>query len=166
MVKQPYRWDQLSETAKHREILNIFARASPRTRQFYERAHYRTPIRQDEWLEENWAIRWYIWHSFRYRDNRDNRGERQVAAKAAQAAPANRGECILALGVSSCSISRVCRVIDVDLVQEAQTMRTGMRRGANSCTSTGPNEALTEYASVGLTDCISGEHTFDTNWCT
>ncbi|KAF1931460.1 uncharacterized protein M421DRAFT_418088 [Didymella exigua CBS 183.55] len=23
--------------------------------------------------EENWVARWYLWHSFRYRDNRDNR---------------------------------------------------------------------------------------------
>ncbi|KAF2276658.1 uncharacterized protein EI97DRAFT_376302 [Westerdykella ornata] len=70
-IRAPYRWDQLSETAKHREILNIYHLASPRTRSFYDRARYRARVKQDEWVEENWAIRWFLWHSFRYRDNRE-----------------------------------------------------------------------------------------------
>ena len=84
-VQQPYKWDQLSETAKHREILNIYARASPRARRYYEKAHSRNPVRQGEWVEENWAIRWYIWHSFRYRDNRDNRATRGAATTSTNA---------------------------------------------------------------------------------
>lgn len=75
-VQPPYRWDQLTETAKHRELLNIYERAQPRARYFYEKAHYSTQVRQGEWVHENWAIRWFLWHSFRYRDNRDNRAAR------------------------------------------------------------------------------------------
>jgi hypothetical protein len=37
-----------------------------------------SPVAQDQVIEENWAIRWFLWHSFRYRDNRkdENRGPR------------------------------------------------------------------------------------------
>lgn len=87
-VRQPYRWDQLTETAKHREIMNIYARASPRTRYFYDKAHSRNSVRQGEWVEENWAIRWYLWHSFRYRDNRDNRATRVATQTPAGECPA------------------------------------------------------------------------------
>ncbi|KAF2178356.1 hypothetical protein K469DRAFT_600197 [Zopfia rhizophila CBS 207.26] len=64
----PYKWDQLSETAKHREILDIVRAASPQTRRYYDMGRYITQVN-----EENWVVRWYLWHSFRYRDNRDNR---------------------------------------------------------------------------------------------
>jgi hypothetical protein len=91
-VRQPYKWDQLSETAKHREILNIYARASPRARHFYDKAHYRTPVRQGEFIEENWAIRWFLWHSFRYRDNRDHRAARDTSGGGGGVGQASAGE--------------------------------------------------------------------------
>ena len=91
-MQQPYRWDQLTETAKHREIMHIFATASPRARYFYDKAHYSTQVRQGEWVEENWAIRWYLWHSFRYRDNRDNRAARMAAQTPAGEYPEPRAK--------------------------------------------------------------------------
>ncbi|KAF2020662.1 hypothetical protein BU24DRAFT_416342 [Aaosphaeria arxii CBS 175.79] len=74
-VQQPYKWDELSETAKHREILRIALEASPQTRPYFDKGRFFTSVG-----EENWATRWYLWHSFRYRDNRDNRG-RGVAGR-------------------------------------------------------------------------------------
>ncbi|KAF2786814.1 hypothetical protein K505DRAFT_289042 [Melanomma pulvis-pyrius CBS 109.77] len=69
-VQQPYRWDQLSETAKHREILYIVNVASASTRPYFDRGRYNTHVN-----EENWVARWFLWHSFRYRDNRDHKAQ-------------------------------------------------------------------------------------------
>ena len=77
-VKKPYKWDELSETAKHGEILRIASMASVHTKPYYELGRYSTQVN-----EENWVVRWYLWHSFRYRDNRDNRA-RAVAGAANQ----------------------------------------------------------------------------------
>ena len=84
-ITAPYKWDEISETAKHAEILIIVANAGPQTRPYYGMGRYMTNVN-----EENWVARWYLWHSFRYRfvetisskellltfrcsDNRDNR---------------------------------------------------------------------------------------------
>ncbi|KAJ8111636.1 hypothetical protein OPT61_g5818 [Boeremia exigua] len=67
-VTAPYKWDEISETAKHVEILTLVNNAGPHTRPYYEMGRYMTNVN-----EENWVARWYLWHSFRYRDNRDNR---------------------------------------------------------------------------------------------
>jgi hypothetical protein len=84
-ITTPYKWDEISETAKHAEILIIVANAGPQTRPYYGMGRYMTNVN-----EENWVARWYLWHSFRYRfvkiiltkellltircsDNRDNR---------------------------------------------------------------------------------------------
>jgi len=67
-VTAPFKWDEISETAKHVEILTIVTNAGPQTRPYYEMGRYMTNVN-----EENWVARWYLWHSFRYRDNRDNR---------------------------------------------------------------------------------------------
>ncbi|KAF3050315.1 hypothetical protein E8E11_001007 [Didymella keratinophila] len=67
-ITVPYKWDEISETAKHAEILIIVANAGPQTRPYYGMGRYMTNVN-----EENWVARWYLWHSFRYRDNRDNR---------------------------------------------------------------------------------------------
>lgn len=61
-VQPPFKWDQISETAKHREILAIVAGASPQTGPYYTYGRYQTNVN-----EENWVARWYLWHSFRYR---------------------------------------------------------------------------------------------------
>jgi hypothetical protein len=55
----------------HREILNIYHNARPETKYFYDMG------RDTQGLEEeNWVIRWLLWHVFRYRDNR-NKNRRQ-----------------------------------------------------------------------------------------
>jgi len=64
-VAEPYRWDEISETAKHSEILKIVRDACAETRPYYDMGRYWTQVN-----EENWVARWYLWHSFRYRDNR------------------------------------------------------------------------------------------------
>lgn len=69
-VQQPYRWDQLSETAKHQEILYIANVSSAYTRPYFDKGRYSTHVN-----EENWVARWFLWHSFRYRDNRDNKAQ-------------------------------------------------------------------------------------------
>ncbi|KAF2741660.1 hypothetical protein M011DRAFT_378461, partial [Sporormia fimetaria CBS 119925] len=66
-IQPPYKWDQLSETAKHKELLHIYRTASPRARMFFDKGSYTTTVE-----EENWAVAWYLWHSFRYRDNREH----------------------------------------------------------------------------------------------
>ncbi|EMD68239.1 hypothetical protein COCSADRAFT_33187 [Bipolaris sorokiniana ND90Pr] len=64
-VCEPYRWDEISETAKHSCVLTVVRDACPETRPYYYMGCYRTAVN-----EENWVARWYLWHSFRYRDNR------------------------------------------------------------------------------------------------
>jgi hypothetical protein len=61
-TRTPYKWDEISETAKHREILTLANTAGPDTRYYYDLGRYTTSVN-----EENWVARWYLWHSFRYR---------------------------------------------------------------------------------------------------
>ncbi|KAK0940513.1 hypothetical protein LTR29_007972 [Friedmanniomyces endolithicus] len=69
-LEPPFSHAQISETAIHREILNMYYRARPETRVIYDLAHDRERLE-----EENWVVRWLLWHVFRYRDNR-NRNRR------------------------------------------------------------------------------------------
>ncbi|KAF2471859.1 uncharacterized protein BDR25DRAFT_367738 [Lindgomyces ingoldianus] len=110
-VQPYYKWDEISETAKHREILAIVKRADFRTRPYYEMGSYYEGGNEENWVISPWyrclvadlgnaswkfprihhmsgiltgglfdgvfhkqdtVVRWYLWHSFRYRDNRDN----------------------------------------------------------------------------------------------
>ncbi|KAF2089328.1 hypothetical protein K490DRAFT_63465 [Saccharata proteae CBS 121410] len=71
-VHPPYSSNQITETAMHREVLNVYYSASQYTKPYYDLAHY-----VDGRNEDNWIIRWLLWHVFRYRDNRNrNRGAR------------------------------------------------------------------------------------------
>ncbi|PSN60901.1 hypothetical protein BS50DRAFT_578714 [Corynespora cassiicola Philippines] len=81
-LTQPYKWDELSETAKHREILYIAENSGVYTKAYYVAGSYRTNVN-----EENWVARWYLWHSFRYRDNKDARSR----STATTSAPAQQG---------------------------------------------------------------------------
>jgi hypothetical protein len=65
-AQPPFSNAQLNETATHREILNIYQHARPETRMFYDMGRD-----VDGLEEENWVIRWLLWHVFRYRDNRN-----------------------------------------------------------------------------------------------
>lgn len=62
---------EIKETAMHREILQIYRRASEKTKVVYELARDIDGVE-----EENWIIRWLLWHAFRYRDQRNNRKSR------------------------------------------------------------------------------------------
>jgi hypothetical protein len=70
-LQPPFSNAQLNESATHREILNIYQHAKPETKPLYDMG------RDTQGLEEeNWVIRWLLWHVFRYRDNR-NKNRRQ-----------------------------------------------------------------------------------------
>lgn len=58
----PYNWSQVSETAKHRATLAVVNNATLHTKHYYNIGRYETNA-----SEENWVVRWYLWHSFRYR---------------------------------------------------------------------------------------------------
>lgn len=72
-VSPPYSNSQMSETAIHREIVRIYRAASSETRVYYDLARDTEAVE-----EENWVIRWMLWHVFRYRDSR-NKNRRQTA---------------------------------------------------------------------------------------
>jgi len=69
-LEPPYSHAHVTETAIHREILRIYQRSRPETRMVYDFGRD-----TDRVEEENWVIRWLLWHVFRYRDNR-NRNRR------------------------------------------------------------------------------------------
>ena len=72
-VEPPYSNAQISETAIHREILRIYHSARRETKAVYDLGRDTDRIE-----EENWVIRWMLWHVFRYRDNR-NKNRRTVS---------------------------------------------------------------------------------------
>lgn len=79
-VEPPYSNAQISETAIHREIMRIYHTARRETREIYDLGHDNERVE-----EENWIIRWMLWHVFRYRDNR-NRHRRQISPSSDEAA--------------------------------------------------------------------------------
>ncbi|EMF13326.1 uncharacterized protein SEPMUDRAFT_148667 [Sphaerulina musiva SO2202] len=72
-VEPPYSNAQISETVTHREILRIYRMARPETKVVYDLGRD-----TDRVEEENWVIRWMLWHVFRYRDSR-NRNRRHIS---------------------------------------------------------------------------------------
>lgn len=79
-VEPPYTFSQLDEGAVHNEVLHIYRNARPETKIMYGLGHDREGD-----YEENWIIRWLLWHVFRYRDDRNsgpNRKGRQVTTPA------------------------------------------------------------------------------------
>ncbi|KAK4551221.1 hypothetical protein LTR86_011291 [Recurvomyces mirabilis] len=65
-VKPPYSHAQFTETALHHEILEIYRLAKAETKPIYDLGHDMGDSEQD-----NWVIRWMLWHIFRYRDSRN-----------------------------------------------------------------------------------------------
>lgn len=65
-VEPPYAFCQMDEEALQREVREIYRRAKPETRILYD-------LGREVYLgkEENWIIRWLLWHAFRYRDDRN-----------------------------------------------------------------------------------------------
>lgn len=76
-VRAPYKWDDLQETAKHRETMNIVRAASAYTVRYYEAGRWMAAV------EENWVAEWFLWHSFRFRDNRNQSATQQVTNRPA-----------------------------------------------------------------------------------
>lgn len=77
-VQPPYTYNQITETARHREILQIYQSASVETRILYDQGQFFEGPN-----EENWIIRWCLYHSFRYTDNRNrtrSRGRKLLAS--------------------------------------------------------------------------------------
>lgn len=69
-LEPPYSHAHVTETAIHCEILRIYQLARPQTKVIYDLGRDTERVE-----EENWVIRWMLWHVFRYRDNR-NRNRR------------------------------------------------------------------------------------------
>jgi len=69
----PFSNGDVPESLRHREILNIYRHASADTRPYYDCGRDVETIE-----EENWVIRWLLWHVFRYRDDR-NKNRRQAS---------------------------------------------------------------------------------------
>lgn len=69
----PFSNSDVPESLRHHEILEIYRRASADTRPYYDCGRDVETIE-----EENWVIRWLLWHVFRYRDDR-NRNRRQAS---------------------------------------------------------------------------------------
>ena len=72
-TEPPYSHAHVTETAIHMEILRIYQLARPETKGVYDLGR---DIERVE--EENWVIRWMLWHVFRYRDNRNRNRRAQL----------------------------------------------------------------------------------------
>ncbi|KAF2161920.1 hypothetical protein M409DRAFT_69445 [Zasmidium cellare ATCC 36951] len=71
-VEPPYTFSQLDEAAVNSEIVYIYHYARPETKIMYGLGHDR-----DGNYEDNWIIRWLLWHVFRYRDDRNSGSSRK-----------------------------------------------------------------------------------------
>ena len=60
-------WDKVGTTAIWKEKLNIVREASPSTKPYYDMGVFYSG--QDGQDLDNWVAEWFLWHSFRYRDN-------------------------------------------------------------------------------------------------
>lgn len=80
-IVPPYSFGQIDEAAIRREVLEIFRRARPDTKIMYGLGHDGVGAN-----EQNWIIRWLLWHVFRYRDDRNvgtaKRNARPASAQA------------------------------------------------------------------------------------
>lgn len=71
-VKRPYSAAQISRSAVYRETLHIYRSARKETKAVYDLGHDpKFP------KDENWVIRWMLWHIFRYRDHRNKNRRRK-----------------------------------------------------------------------------------------
>lgn len=66
-IDPPYTFGQIDEAAMHSEVLRIYTNARKDTRIMYDLG-----LDRDGDHEENWIIRWLLWHVFRYRDDRNS----------------------------------------------------------------------------------------------
>ncbi|KAJ4286500.1 hypothetical protein N0V90_013200 [Kalmusia sp. IMI 367209] len=64
-VLMPFRWDDLQETYRYNERMAMVQRATCETQAYYQQGVWETSV-----LQDNWVADWFLWHSFRFRDNR------------------------------------------------------------------------------------------------
>lgn len=102
-VEPPYSNAQISETVTHREILRIYRMARPETKVVYDLGRD-----TDRVEEENWVIRWMLWHVFRYRDSR-NRNRRHISPSPERLQPPHPS--IAAVTSSSRGSSHLCEFL-------------------------------------------------------
>ena len=119
-VEPPYSNAQISEGAIHLEIARIYDGARRETREIYDLG--RDPERLEE---ENWIIRWMLWHVFRYRDNR-NRNRRATSPNdpSDPGGPASPGSSSGSLP-KNCTLDRHAVVTRVGLLTMATDAVTG-----------------------------------------
>lgn len=65
-MSPPYSSNQIQPGVLSRVVLQIYRNASPQTRRIYDLGR-----ETDGVSEDNWVIRWCLWHVFRYRDERN-----------------------------------------------------------------------------------------------
>lgn len=124
-AQPPFGNAQINETAIHLEILKIYQLSSPETRIYYDKGRDTEGVE-----EENWVIRWLLWHVFRYRDNR-NKNRRQVSPGARNHSSSERSSSenhgIAASGELLSSQQPTCPVttIDLDSTSTAGAPKTG-----------------------------------------
>lgn len=63
-----YAYTQIDKSIIHKAIVSIYNRAGAETRALYDRGR---EVGGEE--ENNWIIRWMLYHCFRYRDGRNKR---------------------------------------------------------------------------------------------
>ena len=71
-MKPPYSITHICDTVIHSEIKRIYQAATRVMKAVYDLAHD-----NDRGEEDNWVIRWMLWHVSRYRDKR-NKYKRSV----------------------------------------------------------------------------------------
>lgn len=59
-TQKSYKWDEISEIAKHEKTLEMADTAAPELAQYYKLGEYFNKTGR-----ENWVARWYLWRSFR-----------------------------------------------------------------------------------------------------
>jgi hypothetical protein len=63
-IKKPYKWGEISDTGKWNKTLEMVDNATADLKEYYNLGEYKTEV-----VRENWVAKFYLWRSFRYRDN-------------------------------------------------------------------------------------------------
>ena len=120
-VEPPYSNAQISETAIHREILRIYQSARRETKVIYDLSRDTDRVK-----EENWVIRWMLWHVFRYRDHRNKNRH------AASPSDEDSGGALSPGGSEISPTSQPSKLFDVTCNQERVANQTHRRKQRNN----------------------------------
>ncbi|SMQ51314.1 unnamed protein product [Zymoseptoria tritici ST99CH_1A5] len=137
-IQAPYTFNQIDERVIQLEILAIHRRARSQTRLIYDlgRDFY-------DGHEENWIIRWLLWHVFRYRDDRNSTSRRMARSCAGSGSPSS---------LSSFSSSSYDRGASVESTTVAEALsnsspRTALSSSHSVCSSGRSRESSNEASS-------------------